>query len=138
MKRIIFLFTLLITCINFVFAQQASVVRGKVTTSDGQPADAVSVGVKNTSIGTVTSQSGTFQFRLKPGTYVIHVSAVGLLQQDKTITVASGQTTTVDFVLKQNANELKEVIMQSALYCGLPAANAAFQAAQDVLNGKTA
>ena len=35
-------------------------------------------------------------------------------------------------------DELKEVIMQSALYCGLPAANAAFQAAQDVLNEKTA
>jgi 3-oxoadipate enol-lactonase/4-carboxymuconolactone decarboxylase len=31
-------------------------------------------------------------------------------------------------------DELKEVIMQSALYCGLPAANAAFQAAQDVVN----
>jgi 3-oxoadipate enol-lactonase/4-carboxymuconolactone decarboxylase len=31
-------------------------------------------------------------------------------------------------------NELKEVIMQSALYCGLPAANAAFQAAQEIIN----
>jgi 3-oxoadipate enol-lactonase / 4-carboxymuconolactone decarboxylase len=31
-------------------------------------------------------------------------------------------------------DELREVIMQSALYCGLPAANAAFHAAQTVLN----
>lgn len=30
-------------------------------------------------------------------------------------------------------DELKEVIMHSALYCGLPAANAAFHAAQDIL-----
>uniref|UniRef100_UPI00373FD0D6 4-carboxymuconolactone decarboxylase n=1 Tax=Spirosoma aerolatum TaxID=1211326 RepID=UPI00373FD0D6 len=31
-------------------------------------------------------------------------------------------------------DELKEVIMHSALYCGLPAANAAFQAAQEIIN----
>lgn len=31
-------------------------------------------------------------------------------------------------------DEIKEVIMHSALYCGLPAANAAFHAAADVLN----
>ena len=31
-------------------------------------------------------------------------------------------------------DEIKEVIMHSALYCGLPAANAAFHAASDVLN----
>lgn len=31
-------------------------------------------------------------------------------------------------------DELKEVIMHSALYCGLPAANAAFHAASDVFN----
>lgn len=31
-------------------------------------------------------------------------------------------------------NEIKEVIMHSALYCGLPAANAAFHAASEILN----
>ncbi len=32
------------------------------------------------------------------------------------------------------ANEIKEVIMHSALYCGLPAANAAFHAASEIIN----
>jgi 4-carboxymuconolactone decarboxylase len=31
--------------------------------------------------------------------------------------------------------ELKEVLMQSAVYCGVPAANAAFKLAQEVLAG---
>jgi 3-oxoadipate enol-lactonase/4-carboxymuconolactone decarboxylase len=31
------------------------------------------------------------------------------------------------------ADEIKEVILQSAVYCGVPAANAAFAIAQDVL-----
>jgi 3-oxoadipate enol-lactonase/4-carboxymuconolactone decarboxylase len=31
-------------------------------------------------------------------------------------------------------NEIKEVLLQSAIYCGVPAANTAFRIAQDVLN----
>jgi 4-carboxymuconolactone decarboxylase len=31
-------------------------------------------------------------------------------------------------------DELKEVLLQSAIYCGVPAANAGFQAAQEVLS----
>lgn len=30
--------------------------------------------------------------------------------------------------------EIKEVLLQSAIYCGVPAANSAFAAAQGVLN----
>ena len=33
-----------------------------------------------------------------------------------------------------NAEEIKEVILQSAIYCGVPAANTAFKIAQGVLN----
>jgi alkylhydroperoxidase/carboxymuconolactone decarboxylase family protein YurZ len=29
-------------------------------------------------------------------------------------------------------DELKEVLLQTAIYCGLPAANAAFRAAEDI------
>jgi 4-carboxymuconolactone decarboxylase len=32
-------------------------------------------------------------------------------------------------------DEIKEVLLQSAIYCGVPAANAAFAAAQRVLDG---
>ena len=31
-------------------------------------------------------------------------------------------------------DEIKEVILQCAIYCGVPAANAAFHMAQDVFN----
>ncbi len=34
-------------------------------------------------------------------------------------------------------DELREVIMQSAVYCGLPAANSAFRVAQEVLGGSS-
>ncbi|MEW6638032.1 MAG: 4-carboxymuconolactone decarboxylase [Actinomycetota bacterium] len=32
-------------------------------------------------------------------------------------------------------DEIKEVLLQSAIYCGVPAANSAFAAAQEVLSG---
>jgi len=31
-------------------------------------------------------------------------------------------------------NEIKEIILQSAIYCGVPAANSAFRVAQEVLS----
>lgn len=34
------------------------------------------------------------------------------------------------------ADEIKEVLLQAAVYCGVPAANAAFAIAQEVLEGR--
>lgn len=34
-------------------------------------------------------------------------------------------------------SEIKEVLLQAAIYCGVPAANSAFHAAQDILAEKT-
>ena len=34
------------------------------------------------------------------------------------------------------AEEIKEVLLQTAIYCGVPAANHAFQVAQEVIGGK--
>ncbi|MGB0035949.1 MAG: 4-carboxymuconolactone decarboxylase [Candidatus Acidiferrales bacterium] len=35
-------------------------------------------------------------------------------------------------------NEIKEVLLQSAIYCGVPAANSAFHAAEEILTGMNA
>jgi iron complex outermembrane receptor protein len=92
-------------------AQQTAIVKGNIKTSDGQPAVAISVGIKNTAIGTMTNGNGNFQFKLKPGTYIIRVSAIGLVNEEKTITAVAGTTTVVDFTLRENASQLKEVII---------------------------
>ncbi|MBD1385081.1 TonB-dependent receptor [Mucilaginibacter rigui] len=103
------LFFLFFTISSITLAQQNAIVKGTIKTSDGQPAQAVSVGVKNTSIGTITNINGDFQFKLKPGSYVIHVSALGLASEEKSITIVAGSTTVVDFSLRENASQLKEV-----------------------------
>jgi iron complex outermembrane receptor protein len=111
--------TLFLTGILSIFfsvnalAQQNGTVRGTIKTSDGEPAMAVSVGITNTTIGTMTNSSGNFQFKLKPGNYTISVSAIGLIKEEKIVTVSAGKTTTIDFMLKENASELKEVIISA-------------------------
>ncbi|MBK0379760.1 TonB-dependent receptor [Mucilaginibacter segetis] len=93
-------------------AQQNPAIKGTVSTSDGLPASAVSVGIKNTSIGTMTNDAGKFQFnRLKAGTYTLQISSVGSVTQEQTVTVIAAQTATVNFILKESANELKEVMV---------------------------
>jgi iron complex outermembrane receptor protein len=111
LSKFTFLFLISLNISTVTLAQQNAIVKGTVKTSDGQPAQAVSVGVKNTAIGTMTNVNGNFQFKLKPGTYIIRVSAIGLVGDERSVTVAAGSTTIVDFALRENASQLKEVII---------------------------
>ncbi|SHK05688.1 TonB-dependent receptor [Hymenobacter psychrotolerans] len=93
-------------------AQQASAIRGRVTTSDGTPAEAVTVGLKGRGQGTITNSRGEYVLeRVRPGEYTLVVSAIGLKGEEKTITVVAGQSSTVDFSLAENAERLKEVVV---------------------------
>jgi iron complex outermembrane receptor protein len=105
------LFSIFFVISNITLAQQNAIIRGTIKTSDGEPAQAVSVGVKNTAMGTMTNINGNFQFKLKPGTYIIRVSAIGLIGDERSVTVTAGSTTAIDFTLKENASQLKEVII---------------------------
>jgi iron complex outermembrane receptor protein len=97
----------LILCASTAFAQSGT-IRGTVTTSDGHPAENVSVGIKNSTIGTVTTESGHFQLKVKSGNYILRVSAVGLQAEEKPVTITKGNVV-VDFMLKESANNLQEV-----------------------------
>ncbi|QNN41338.1 TonB-dependent receptor [Pedobacter roseus] len=92
------------------FAQQFSSISGNVTTSDGKPAAYISVGLKGKGLGNVTNDKGFFEIqRVKPGTYILRVSAVGVQSIEKTVVITAGENKTVDFVISQNSNQLSEV-----------------------------
>lgn len=110
MNRTLLLLTIFLSGFQAVFAQRAATIQGTVKSADGQPAEAVTVGLKNTSIGTMTNNKGRFQLnRVKAGTYIIKVSAIGLIPEEKTVTVTAGSTSTVDLVLSESASRLNEV-----------------------------
>jgi iron complex outermembrane receptor protein len=110
MNKTLLYLSIVLLSVSSAFAQRFATVKGTITTSDGKPAEAVSIGLKGTTTGTMTDPDGHYQFnRVKPGTYTIKVSAIGLTSEEKEVTVTGGNTTVVDFTLNESANQLNEV-----------------------------
>jgi iron complex outermembrane receptor protein len=89
-------------------------LRGHVKTSDGQPAAYVTVGILAIGKGTTTDENGRYVLsNIKPGTYTLKVSFVGLQTQEKVVEVISGKAIDVDFELAENNNQLSEIVISS-------------------------
>jgi iron complex outermembrane receptor protein len=92
------------------FAQQNAMVKGKITSTDGQPASYISIGLKDKNIGTTTNDSGEYTLsKIKPGSYILKISSVGIVAQEKAISLTAGQTLILDFTLTENSKALNEV-----------------------------
>lgn len=112
MKKL-YIFILFLLASASAFAQNGR-ISGQILSSDGQPAEQVSVGIKGTARGAVSDNQGKFTIeRVKPGSYTLLVSFVGLATQEKDVEVAPGETVSVSFTLSESANELQEVIVKS-------------------------
>ncbi|MFT4017804.1 MAG: TonB-dependent receptor [Agriterribacter sp.] len=95
------------------FAQSAN-IKGTISTSDGSPVANVSVGIDGTSHGAISKADGSYIINnIKPGTWVLQVSSVGIITQKKEITVGSGETLTIDFSISETAKELQEILISS-------------------------
>ncbi|HCC31839.1 MAG TPA: TonB-dependent siderophore receptor, partial [Marinilabiliales bacterium] len=102
----------------FLFIETVSVIAqtgnisGKVTTSDGNAAEYVNIILVGANKGTIVNAQGTYEIKeVRAGTFTLRVSFVGLVPQNKQIQVEADKTTTVDFVLNENSEELKEVVI---------------------------
>ncbi|WP_443944843.1 TonB-dependent siderophore receptor [Pedobacter sp. AW1-32] len=108
--RLISLTILIFAFKTVAFAQQTASIRGTITTSDGKPAPFISVGIKGRNMGTTSNEAGVFSItKLKGGTYIVKVSAVGIKPAEKEVTLTSGETKQVDFTLSENNEILQEV-----------------------------
>lgn len=106
------LFILITGLQTVLLAQTQGSLQGKVTTADGQPADGITVGLVNLKKTTATNKQGEYKLTgVKPGTYTIRVTAVGLKPVDKSITINEGEIIVTDFVLTENHADLQEVII---------------------------
>lgn len=109
MKNI--LFVLLLLCV-FKANSQSSAIRGKVSTSDGKPAEFVNVILKGTTKGTIADAEGNFSINnLKSGSYSVYISFVGLKSQTQKIELKDGETSNMAFTLQEDANQLQEVMV---------------------------
>jgi iron complex outermembrane receptor protein len=97
-----------------LMAQQGS-LQGKVTTADGKPAEGITVGIANKKWATATNQQGEYKLTgIKPGSYTIRVTAVGLKPVDRTVTLNDGEILVTDFILTEDHATLQEVVIAAS------------------------
>lgn len=95
--------------------QSTGSVRGTVKTSDGNPAEFVSINIEGTSKGAIAGKTGNFEInRIAPGSYNLVASFVGLITQKLAIEVKPGEQTVIEFVLHENAAQLQEIVISGA------------------------
>jgi iron complex outermembrane receptor protein len=90
-------------------------IKGKVTTSDGNPAPAVTVQLKDRSRGTLTNDKGEFTFnKLAPGAYTVQVSLIGYEPTEQTVIVTADKHASVTIRLAASDKQLQEVEVKAA------------------------
>ncbi|MDQ1163788.1 carboxypeptidase-like regulatory domain-containing protein [Flavobacterium sp. SORGH_AS_0622] len=93
-------------------AQEKATIKGQISLSNDEAADNVSVSLKGTKIGTNTDSNGFYEIKnLKPGNYVIRVSAVGYSSKEKSITLNNGDDLVEDFIISSNSEQLDEIVL---------------------------
>lgn len=113
MKRtLLFIALSLSTLISFAQNTTGS-ISGTVKTSDGKPAQFVTVGLKGTTIGTSADAKGEYELKnIEPGVHTLVISCTGCEAKEQTIEVKANETITVPEInLNENAKQLNEVVI---------------------------
>lgn len=113
-KQSILLCLLIFACLYPGHAQENrhAVIIGKITTSNGLPAEHVSIKVVGTPFGTQTDSHGDYRIELnQSGNIVLEISALGVAKQSKSMVIALGVTHTQDFTISMTSQQLEEVLI---------------------------
>jgi TonB-linked SusC/RagA family outer membrane protein len=114
------LFILLVLAFGFVpgtaFGQERATITGRVIdAATTQPLVGVLVVVVGTNLGELTNQEGRYRIVNAPtGAREVRVSNLGYSQEIRTVTLAAGQTATVDFELRETALPLAGIVVNAA------------------------
>ncbi|KAF0131015.1 MAG: SusC/RagA family TonB-linked outer membrane protein [Bacteroidetes bacterium] len=110
MKRFTFLILMSLLPFGLMYAQ--STIKGKVsdkTTNETLPgANIMVVGTTN---GTVSDLDGNYTLQIPEGNRAIQVKFVGYQTSTRTISIAKGETITLDWALESDVNELEEFVV---------------------------
>lgn len=103
---------ILVSLLGLQLYANTGVVQGTVKTKDGNAAEFVNMLLIGTQKGATVSKEGNFRIEnVKPGTYTLRASFVGLETVTREVTVSDGQTTKVDLTIHENSKELTEVVV---------------------------
>lgn len=99
----------LICCYSTSFAQAKFALSGSVTDSKGKPIPAVTITIKDSTIGTYTDVNGKYSLTISAGKYVLEVSMLGYESQEQEVEISANKT--LDFVLTENSVDVGSVMV---------------------------
>jgi iron complex outermembrane receptor protein len=109
MLRFLMLFFCILSAQAFA---QTGTIKGTVTTSDGKPAEFVNIALEGSTKGAVVNEAGHFTVnRVPAGTYTLAASFTGLITQKSSVTVTAGATSSINFILAEDNQQLQEVVV---------------------------
>ncbi len=92
-----------------VFSQQG-LIKGFISDSDQQPLYPVNISLKNSTLGTVSQEDGSYEIYVPAGRYYTLVySYLGFTSQEKTVFLQAGEILTVNIVFSPEYREIDEV-----------------------------
>lgn len=103
------LFIFLLSCPNKVFSQTKNIISGSVLTSEGKPADNVSVYLLDTNYTTATDDKGNYELKAPVGSYSLVIKQVGAKVEQIRIEVKEGVNTIPAVELNMSITDLQEV-----------------------------
>ena len=97
---------------SVVAMAQTGNLTGKVVTADGHPASYVTITIKELQTATLTDDEGIFRIaHLKPGTYTISASHIGLSTKEYSVAVSANTNASVGIELTETSRQLDQVIV---------------------------
>jgi TonB-linked SusC/RagA family outer membrane protein len=89
----------------------SGIITGSVTNAQQQPIPSAQVYIVSTQNGARTDDQGRYRIvNVAPGTYTVRATRIGYEAAAQTVTVAAGQTATIDFAMKTASVTLDAVV----------------------------
>ena len=93
-------------------AQGTGTIQGRIASTNDRPLDVVTVRISGTRIATRTREDGLYVLSNVPaGTQVLRVVRIGYAPVSRSVTVAAGDTTTLDLQLTETPFALDELVV---------------------------
>lgn len=116
LKQVLFSAAILVLASFTAFAQKGT-VKGNVKDKEtGEPVPFLSVYIQGQTSGAMTDFDGNYSIELEPGTYELVFSSVEYGKHSENITIAAGQTVTIDQVLSTSVVETQTIVVKSDKY----------------------
>lgn len=99
--------------VTIINSQNTGVLKGVITTEQGEPIMGANVHIKSLSVGTTSNEDGAFILkRIASNSYTVKVSYLGYNTIIKKITISNSQTI-MNFILKESSYMLEGVVITS-------------------------